>query len=913
MIALLLKTSIALLIFLAFYKLFLERESFYTVNRWYLFICLVLAFVLPFISVPQLVANQGYVSEVISSIEPTKIVDNQTNLNIPKNDTREVILDKVKSQQTEVQEQTLEKTGTSSVAVASKPSLSLLDWILGIYFFGVIVFALHLLFQIVSICLKIVRSDDKIRDENAVIINHPSIKEPCSFFNYIFINPAQYDYETYEQILAHEHVHVDKKHSIDLLLAELVKVFLWFNPFVWSYRKSVEKNIEFQTDAILMNTETIQNDQYQLSLLKIATYTKPLTITTNYNQSLIKKRIVKMNSKKSNPHSYWKYSFLVPTVLVLLLFLNKPLTAATIDDAIEKIPVEDISSIKTPETEDFTQENFNSYGAESKPLTKEEADMSSDCARLLKAIEDNDIGKVKELLKSVDANCIDKNAGYIEQKIDKYTYRQRKPQTPLVAAARKGNTEIGKLLFGAGAKVDFHSKENEPPVLAAAKNGAVPFLKLLVDNGVEIDKTIQNYGTPLITASRAGKIEAVTYIHGQGADVNKSVTNVGTPLIGAARGGSTEVITFLLNKGADIDKHVMNVGSPLIYAARNNKIEAVKLLLSKGANINKQVKNVGNPLLYAARNGHIEVIKLLLNKGADIDKEIKNVGTPLLYAARNGHVDVIKLLLEKGADIDKEVDNVGTPLLYAARNRHVDVMKLLIAKGADINKEVDNVGTPLLYAARNGHVNVVKLLLNKGADIDQEVDNVGTPLLYAARNGHVQVIQFLLEEGADIDKEVDNVGTPLLYAARNGHINVMKLLLKEGANIDKEVANVGTPLLYAARNGHNNAIKLLLNKGADINKPVDNVGTPLIYAVRNEHVDVVKFLLQKGAKVDQDASNVGTALTKAVRSQNQEIAKLLLEAGADPYFVTRNNNYPMYYAVKNKDKEMQQLLEKYKK
>ncbi|WP_298516301.1 ankyrin repeat domain-containing protein [uncultured Kordia sp.] len=869
MIAILLKASIALFVFLAFYKLFLERESFYTVNRWYLISCLALAFILPFISVPQLVNHQGYVSEVITSFETHESATTHTIPVSKEGDTPEIMLTEVE------EEQIVENTTNASISAVSKPSLSLLDWILGIYFFGVIVFALHLLFQVLSVWLKIIRSDDKIHDENAIIINHPSIKEPCSFFNYIFINPENYDYETYEQILAHERVHVDKKHSVDLLFAELVKVFLWFNPFVWMYRKSVEKNIEFQTDATLLNTETIENDQYQLSLLKIATYTKPLTITTNYNQSLIKKRIVKMNSKKSNPHSYWKYSFLAPTLIVLILFLNKPLTAATVENAII-----DTAITNAPEKEEITTNEITPKITTQKTLTAAEIEASSDCARLLKAIADNDVAKVKELLKTVDANCIDKNAGYVEKRTDEYIYRNRKPQTPLVAAARTGNLVVGKLLIEAGAKADFFSPENEPPAFAAAAEGSVEFLKLLVANGISIDKAYTNHGTALITAALKGHLDAVKYIHGQGADVNKSVMNVGTPLIGAARCKDIEIVKFLLDKGADPDKHVMNVGTPLIYAARTYNSEAIKLLIAKGADVNKEVANVGTPLIYAARKGHPEVIKLLLAKGADVDKQSPNVGTPMIYAARNGHTEAIKLLLNNGADIDKEVANVGTPLLYAARN---------------------------------GNIEAIKLLLNKGADIDKEVVNVGTPLLYAARNANVEVVKLLLDKGANINKGTANVGTPLLYAARKGHKEILNLLLDKGADINKEVANVGTPLIYAARNGHKDIIALLLNKGADINKAVTNVGTPLIYAARSGHTDIVKLLLDKGAKVDLEAPNVGTALSKAVRSKNQEVAKILLEAGADPYLVSRHNDYPMYYAVKNKDKDMQTLLERYKK
>lgn len=162
-----------------------------------------------------------------------------------------------------------------------------------LYIFGVGVFSLHLLAQIISMLWKVYTHTDQIQDEDYTIVNVHAEIDPCSFFRYIFINPTNYDYETYEQILAHEKVHVRQRHSFDLLLAECAVILLWFNPFIWILRKEIEKNIEYQTDDISVKGKTEEKEQYQLNLLKVATHTQPLSITTNYNQSSIKQRILK--------------------------------------------------------------------------------------------------------------------------------------------------------------------------------------------------------------------------------------------------------------------------------------------------------------------------------------------------------------------------------------------------------------------------------------------------------------------------------------------------------------------------------------------------------------------------------------------------------------------------------------------
>ena len=165
----------------------------------------------------------------------------------------------------------------------------------------------------------------RIEDEGSVIVNMNGAIAPCSFFKYIFINPSSYDYKTYDQIIAHEKIHVNKFHTLDLLLSELAVIALWFNPFIWVLRKEVEKNVEYQTDDILINQEEEIKEGYQLNLVKIASHTKPLAITTNYNQSLIKQRILKMNTSRSNHYNYWKYTFVAPLLFVMMLVLNQAL------------------------------------------------------------------------------------------------------------------------------------------------------------------------------------------------------------------------------------------------------------------------------------------------------------------------------------------------------------------------------------------------------------------------------------------------------------------------------------------------------------------------------------------------------------------------------------------------------------
>lgn len=513
MIDLILKASLILAILWAFYKIFLEKESFFAANRFYLLGCLVLAFSLPFVSLPRLVDNQGLVSIAMDYYDtevPSSSVPHPPSASGQEEEPHRI---------------------ESSDGI----QMGFGDWILVLYFFGVAVFLLNFVYQVVRLLSKAWGSHGKIRDVNGVIVNDPAVEDPHSFFNYIFINPERYDYDTYEQIILHEKIHVRKLHSVDLLLAEIATIVLWFNPFIWLLRKEISKNIEYETDELVLNENAMEKEHYQMNLLRIATHRKPLAIATNYNQSLIKQRIFRMNAKKSSPHTYWKYAFIVPLILAMLLVINKP----TVVLAGSNEPI------------DITQ------GSQASVYT-------SDCQALLAAVKARREETVKELLKTVDPDC---------------TYREDgEPRSPLVAAARLGDLDIGKLLIAAGADVEYHAWGDETPLMAASAHGHLDFVEYLVSKNAEINKELRGDGSALLVAAREGHLDIVRYLVGSGADVNSQVAGDGTPLICAVRSNYYEISKFLLENGADPYQVSPGDEYAMFHARMSNNREMIELL-----------------------------------------------------------------------------------------------------------------------------------------------------------------------------------------------------------------------------------------------------------------------------------------------------------------------------------------------
>ena len=536
----LLKASIVILVLLAFYKLLLGQESFFSANRFYLLACLFLAFLLPFITLPKWVNHQGAVStwlEQTSFQKQSQYIDEPIKADpINKKTTSDVTLEE-----------------NAAITPLPTKNRSIGFWLLAIYVFGVVIFSGHLFFQLLSIFKTILRANDRVADTDFTLINVFDDSGPRSFFNYIFINPEKYDAETYEQILEHEKIHVKQRHSIDLLLAEIAVIVLWFNPFVWLFKKEVEKNIEYQTDSLLLRSPEVEPENYQMNLLEIGVERKPLTIVSNYNQSLIKKRILMMNKKKSNGHSYWKYAFIAPTLLVTLLVLNRPFTA----NAQEQVT----SVYSSDASEEYDDDDFD-----------------NDLAPLLRAAWTGDFELVKKLVaEGADINFLQEGEG-----------------TALVLAIRRNEFKIAKFLLQEGADPNLGSSNDGHPLWLAARNGNIELVRLLVKSGANVNAKFPGDGSALIQACKTGNLKMVKALVELKADINMPVPGDGNPLIMAAKGNHLQIVEYLVELGANVNQEVLGDETPLISASEQGNLKVVQYLIDKGADVNKVIINLSD-------------------------------------------------------------------------------------------------------------------------------------------------------------------------------------------------------------------------------------------------------------------------------------------------------------------------------
>ena len=111
---------------------------------------------------------------------------------------------------------------------------------------------------------------------------------PFSWMGNIVISEKDYA-DSPEYILVHERAHVAARHSVDILLCDLLIVFQWFNPAAWLLKAELQCVHEYEADSRVLASGVNASD-YQLLLIRKAVGDKLFSMANNLNQSSLKKR-----------------------------------------------------------------------------------------------------------------------------------------------------------------------------------------------------------------------------------------------------------------------------------------------------------------------------------------------------------------------------------------------------------------------------------------------------------------------------------------------------------------------------------------------------------------------------------------------------------------------------------------------
>ncbi|MGJ8550260.1 N-acetylmuramoyl-L-alanine amidase [Winogradskyella wichelsiae] len=161
---------------------------------------------------------------------------------------------------------------------------------------------------------KLTRYDYK-RVERLKLIKVTDSDMVSSFFNYMFIPENNYlSKNDYLSVLAHETVHSEEYHTLDIILLELLKCIFWFNPFIWLYKKSTLQNHEFRADEKSVSSG-IDIENYSNTIINLGQKEYRVPLTSGFNFIHIKNRIIMLHQSKS---SVFKRTLNIISVSLLL-------------------------------------------------------------------------------------------------------------------------------------------------------------------------------------------------------------------------------------------------------------------------------------------------------------------------------------------------------------------------------------------------------------------------------------------------------------------------------------------------------------------------------------------------------------------------------------------------------------------
>ncbi|MCB4807572.1 M56 family metallopeptidase [Tamlana sp. 62-3] len=288
MVYYLLQTITFQLCFLLVYDVFLKRETFFNWNRAYLLFTTLLSVFLPFIKIESF--KKAVPEQFVVALP--EVFLGQTNKTIQ--------LDPViiKGETTEV--------------------MSLFSWQY-LFYLGMLVALILFVFKLYKVII-LIKSNPQIKYGKLSLVRLFNSTNAFSFFNYVFLG-EQLSQKEKASILRHEMVHVNQKHTLDLLFFELLRIVFWFNPLVYIYQNKLITLHEFIADSQAVKHQG-KKDYYQNLLAQVFQTKRISFINPFYKQSLIKKRIVMLQKSKSNQVYLLKYVILIPVVLAMLFFTS---------------------------------------------------------------------------------------------------------------------------------------------------------------------------------------------------------------------------------------------------------------------------------------------------------------------------------------------------------------------------------------------------------------------------------------------------------------------------------------------------------------------------------------------------------------------------------------------------------------
>lgn len=177
---------------------------------------------------------------------------------------------------------------------------------------------------------------------------------PFSFLRTAFVHrPAAGEEKLLEHVVAHERTHIRQRHSLDILLVQIVAIGQWFNPFAWLYERALREIHEYLADQGVL-ARGFDPPTYRRFLLEQRMGAQPFELAHHFRPSHIRRRL-SMMARRSSRWSYAKYLLVAPALALLIVAFADPQVTVAEVPAERKgamLPRESAAATRAPDFSD---------------------------------------------------------------------------------------------------------------------------------------------------------------------------------------------------------------------------------------------------------------------------------------------------------------------------------------------------------------------------------------------------------------------------------------------------------------------------------------------------------------------------------------------------------------------------------
>lgn len=303
MILYFLKSVSCLALLLFFYHLILEKEKMHNFNRFYLLFGVIISLAIPFATI-TIDAVPATINTIQTFEEPMFVEQ-----------TAPVIVEK---------------------------SIDYTPYFIGFYILISSILLIRFGRNLFKIIQKIrLNTQKKLIKASLVLVDDPIL--PHTFWNFIFINKTDYkNGKIEEELFTHELTHVTQKHTIDVLLIELLQAIFWINPLFIFLKKAIQLNHEFLADENVINQHK-NTFHYQHILVNNAAWNNEYYLASNLNYSLTKKRLKMMTTQSSKTKIWLKKLAVIPLLAGFVFLFAERVEAQEVIVEEKEVPIETIT------------------------------------------------------------------------------------------------------------------------------------------------------------------------------------------------------------------------------------------------------------------------------------------------------------------------------------------------------------------------------------------------------------------------------------------------------------------------------------------------------------------------------------------------------------------------------------------